>query len=278
MLFLHSHGISTARAVRIYKTYGARAIEVITEDPYRLARDIRGIGFVSADAIAQRVGIDKDSLIRARAGITYTLTKAMDDGHCGLPHDLLLTSCQELLEISIELVEEALAAEFAINSVYKETIDEVNCVFLGGLFHAERAIAKKIVSLTKSPLPWPTIDSAVAIKWVEEQTSVFLSPTQKQAIEVALTSKLLIITGGPGVGKTTLVNSILKILKAKKLNILLAAPTGRAAKRLFECTGMEAKTIHRLLETNPITGKFAKNEDVPLVCDLLMKLQWWMCR
>ncbi len=270
MLFLHTHKISTARAVRIYKTYGARAIAVITEDPYRLARDIRGIGFVSADTIAQQVGIAKTSLLRARAGISYALTKAMDDGHCGLPQDLLLTSCQELLDIPLELVSQALDAELEIKSVIQATIDQVPCIFLGGLFHAEKAIANKLISLTQSPLPWSTIDTAAAIKWVEEKNQVCLSSTQKHAIEIALTSKVMVITGGPGVGKTTLVNSILKILKAKKLTILLAAPTGRAAKRLFECTGMEAKTIHRLLETNPIKGGFAKNEDSPLVCDLLI--------
>jgi exodeoxyribonuclease V alpha subunit len=270
MLFLHSHKISTARAVRIYKTYGARAIEVITLDPYRLARDIRGIGFVSADTIAQQIGIKKNSLLRARAGIAYALTKAMDDGHCGLPHHLLLTSVQELLDIPYELVVQALNLELDCENVVQEVIDQTNCVFLSGLFQAEKAIAKKLMTLTQSPLPWSSIDAGVSIKWVEEQTAVSLSQTQKQAIEIALTSKVLVITGGPGVGKTTLVNSILKILETKKLRIALAAPTGRAAKRLFECTGMEAKTLHRLLETNPIKGGFSKNEDSPLACNLLI--------
>ena len=270
MLFLHSHKISTARAVRIYKTYGARAIEVITLDPYRLARDIRGIGFVSADTIAQQIGIEKNSLLRARAGIAYALTKAMDDGHCGLPHHLLLTSVQELLDIPYELVVQALNLELDCENVVQETIDQTNCVFLSGLFHAEKAIAKKLMTLLQNPLPWSSIDAGVSIKWVEEQTAVSLSQTQKQAIEISLTSKVLVITGGPGVGKTTLVNSILKILDTKKLRIALAAPTGRAAKRLFECTRMEAKTLHRLLETNPIKGGFSKNEDSPLACDLLI--------
>lgn len=270
MLFLHSHKISTARAVRIYKTYGARAIEVITLDPYRLARDIRGIGFVSADTIAQQIGIEKTSLLRARAGIAYALTKAMDDGHCGLPQHLLLSSAQDLLGIPSEIVVEALRLELDCENVIQETIDQTNCIFLSGLFFAERAIAKKLIGFTQTSLPWPPIDTNVALKGIEERTGISLSPTQKQAIEVALTSKVLAITGGPGVGKTTLVNSILKILQTKKLRIALAAPTGRAAKRLFECTGMEAKTLHRLLETNPINGGFSKNEETPLECDLLI--------
>lgn len=270
MLFLHSHKISTARAVRIYKTYGARAVEVITEDPYRLARDIRGIGFISADTIAQQVGIAKDSLIRARAGITYALSKAMDDGHCGLPQELLLTSCQKLLDIPLDLVTQALEAELIECNVEQQSIDQTVCIFLKGLYYAEKSIAEKIITLSKSPLLWPKIDTDAAIQWVEKISNVCLSSTQKQAVELALKSKVVIITGGPGVGKTTLVNSILKILKAKKLNILLAAPTGRAAKRMFECTGIEAKTIHRLLETNPIHGGFARNEESPLDCDLLI--------
>ena len=270
MLFLHSHKISTARAVRIYKTYGAKAIEVITQDPYRLTRDIRGIGFVSADTIAREVGIEKTSMLRARAGISYGLTKSLDDGHCGLPLETLLSLTQELLDIPGELVSQALELELGCENVVKEIIEGTICIFLSGLFHAERSIAKKLKTLTQNSLPWPAINAAIALNWVEEKTGLSLSETQKQAIEVALRSKVLVITGGPGVGKTTLVNSILKILRQKQLTIALAAPTGRAAKRLFECTGMEAKTLHRLLETNPISGGFSKNEDNPLKCDLLI--------
>ena len=221
MLFLHTHKISTARAVRIYKTYGARAIAVITEDPYRLARDIRGIGFVSADTIAQEVGITKTSLLRARAGITYALTKAMDDGHCGLPEELLLSSCRELLDIPLELVKEALIAELALKTVIQETIDQTLCVFLGGLFNAERAIAKKLIALSKGPIPWPAIDTLAALRWVEEKSQVCLSQTQKQAIEVALTSKVMIITGGPGVGKTTLVNLLPRFVQPSSGQVFL---------------------------------------------------------
>jgi len=270
MLFLHSHDISTARAVRIYKTYGPEAITVITENPYRLARDIRGIGFISADKIAEKVGIEKTSMIRIQAGISYALITAMDDGHCGLPKDQLLPLCEELLEVPQELIQQALSLELSSGEVLLEIVEARECIFLSGLAHAERNIADRILKLHKGVLPWSSINASLAIKWVEEKTQLNLSSSQKQAIEKVLFSKVLIITGGPGVGKTTLVNSILKILEAKKLNIALAAPTGRAAKRLSESTGLEAKTLHRLLETNPAEGGFAKNEHYPLSCDLLV--------
>jgi exodeoxyribonuclease V alpha subunit len=270
MLFLHSHEISTARAVRIYKTYGPEAIKIITENPYRLARDIRGIGFISADKIAEKVGIEKTSLIRVQAGISYALTTAMDDGHCGLPRDQLLPLSKELLDVSLELIKQALVLELSSGNVLLETIDQKECVFLSGLAHAETSIVDRILKLQKGSLPWPSINVSSAIRWVEEKTKLALSPSQKQAIDKTLSSKVMIMTGGPGVGKTTLVNSILKILEAKKLDIALAAPTGRAAKRLSESTGLQAKTLHRLLETNPATGGFAKNEDHPLSCDVLV--------
>jgi len=270
MLFLHSHSISTARAVRIYKTYGPEAIKVISENPYRLARDIRGIGFVSADQIAEKMGIEKTSLIRAQAGIAYALTKAMDDGHCGLPTTQLLSRCQELLQVPDALIQEALSLELSSREVVQETIEGKECIFLRGLAHAETSIAERLLTLQKGKLPWPSINASSAITWVEDKTKLSLSPSQKLAIGKALSSKVLIITGGPGVGKTTLVNSILKILEAKKLSIALAAPTGRAAKRLSETTGFEAKTLHRLLETNPAEGGFSKNEHSPLTCDLLV--------
>jgi exodeoxyribonuclease V alpha subunit len=270
MLFLHSHDISTARAVRIYKTYGPEAIKVITENPYRLARDIRGIGFISADKIAEKVGIEKISMVRIQAGISYALTTAMDNGHCGLPKDRLIPLCEELLQVPQELIQQALSLELSSGEVLLEVIDARECIFLSGLSYAERNIADRILKLHKGQLPWSSINTSLAINWVEEKTQLNLSFSQKQAIEKALSSKVLIITGGPGVGKTTLVNSILKILEAKKLNIALAAPTGRAAKRLSESTGLEAKTLHRLLETNPAEGGFAKNEHYPLSCDLLV--------
>jgi exodeoxyribonuclease V alpha subunit len=270
MLFLHSNGVGTSRAVRIYKTYGADAIRLISENPYRLARDIRGIGFRTADQIAAKLGIEKTALIRVRAGISYALAEAMDDGHCGLPAEELIPLTQKLLEVPAELIATALDLELQDGTVIADDLDGRRCVFLAGLFRAEREIAEKLQALAAGRRPWPSIDADKAIPWVEKRTKLALAASQMEAIRVALASKVLVITGGPGVGKTTLVNSLLKILLAKAVAIALCAPTGRAAKRLSESTGLEAKTIHRLLETDPRTGAFRRTEEAPLDCDLLV--------
>jgi exodeoxyribonuclease V alpha subunit len=270
MVFLHSHGVGTARAVRIFKTYGADAVQVMTENPYRLARDIRGIGFKTADAIAMRLGIEKTAMIRVRAGISYALTEAMDEGHCGLPADVLVPSTVELLGVQKELVQTALDLELAERTVVADIVGETACVFLSGLYRAEQVIAERLLRLANGALPWPYIDPQKALPWIEARTGLTLASSQADAIRLALLSKVLVITGGPGVGKTTIVNSILRILAAKNVNLLLCAPTGRAAKRMTEATGFEAKTIHRLLETDPKGGGFKRNADNPLECDLLV--------
>jgi exodeoxyribonuclease V alpha subunit len=270
MLFLHSNGVGTSRAVRIYKTYGANAIRLISENPYRLARDIRGIGFLTADQIAAKLGIEKTALIRVRAGVTFALAEAMDEGHCGLPVDELVPLTGKLLKVPADLVETALSLELQEGSVVADDLDGRRCIFLAGLYHAEREIAEVLNRLARGKPPWPFIDAGKAIPWVEARTKLALAESQKQAVRTALVSKVLVITGGPGVGKTTLVNSILKILTAKHLVIALCAPTGRAAKRLTDSTGIEAKTIHRLLETDPKTGSFRRTAEWPLDCDLLV--------
>ena len=270
MLFLHSNGVGTSRAVRIYKTYGADAIRLISENPYRLARDIRGIGFRTADQIAAKLGIEKTAVIRVRAGVSFALAEATDEGHCGLPADELVPLTQKLLEVPAELIATALDLELEDGTVIADDLDGRRCVFLTGLYRAEREIADKLRALTARKPPWPSIDTDKAIPWVEKRTKLQLAGSQKEAIRIALGSKVMVITGGPGVGKTTLVNSLLKILLAKTVAIALCAPTGRAAKRLSESTGIEAKTIHRLLETDPRTRAFRRNEETPLECDLLV--------
>ena len=270
MVFLHSHGVGTARSVRIYKTYGADSLQVMTENPYLLARDIRGIGFKTADAIAIRLGIEKTAMIRIRAGISYALTEAMDDGHCGLPTDKLTPLAVELLEAPGELIQTALELELRDGAVVADTVSETPCIFLAGLYHAEKAIAERIRRLANGALPWPFIDPVKALPWIEQKTGLSLAESQVEAIRLALLSKVLVITGGPGVGKTTIVNAILRVLSAKDVKLILCAPTGRAAKRMAEATGFEAKTIHRLLEIEPKTGGFKRNADNTLECDLLV--------
>jgi exodeoxyribonuclease V alpha subunit len=270
MLFLHSNGVGTSRAVRIYKTYGADAIRLISENPYRLARDIRGIGFRTADQIAAKLGIEKTALIRVRAGISFALAEAMDEGHCGLPTEELVPLTQKLLEVPADLIATALDLELQDGTVVADDLDGRSCVFLAGLYRAEREIAERLRALAVSNPPWPRIDADKATPWVEKRTKLTLAESQKEAIRIALGAKVLVITGGPGVGKTTLVNSLLKILLAKAVVIVLCAPTGRAAKRLSESTGLEAKTIHRLLETDPRTGSFRRNEEDCLDCDMLV--------
>ena len=271
MVFLHSHGVGTARAVRIFKTYGSDAIQVMTENPYRLARDIRGIGFKTADAIAMKLGIEKIAMVRVRAGISYALTEAMDEGHCGLPTEVLTPLAEKLLEVPQELIRTALDLELQEGTVVADRVGETPCVFLSGLYRAERTIAERLIRLANGKLPWPWIDPDKALPWVEQHIGLALAESQVAAIRLALTTKVLVMTGGPGVGKTTIVKAILRILAAKKgTNILLCAPTGRAAKRMTEATGFEAKTIHRLLEVDPKGGGFKHGDDNPLDCDLLV--------
>jgi len=270
MVFLHEHGVGTARAVRIFKTYGTDAVQVMSENPYQLARDIRGIGFRTADLIAEKLGIEKTAMIRVRAGISYALTEAMGNGHCGLPREELIPLAIKLLEVSDELIQTAIELEMSDGTVTADTVGDTACVFLSGLYHAEKGIADRFRALNSGVLPWPDIDADKALPWIEKKTGLTLAQSQVEAIRHALCSKVMVITGGPGVGKTTIVNSILQILAAKAVTLLLCAPTGRAAKRMKEATGMEAKTIHRLLEIDPKTFGFKRNEENPLECDLLV--------
>ncbi|KQP94358.1 recombinase RecD [Methylobacterium sp. Leaf113] len=270
MIFLHAHGVGTARAVRIFKTYGQDSIKVMTEDPYRLARDIRGIGFRTADAIAMKLGLEKEAPQRLRAGVSFALQTAMDEGHCGLPTVRLAVLAQKLLEVAPDLIRIAIALELRGEDVVADTVDGETCIFLMGLHSSERIIAERLIDRASGRPPWPEIDLDKARPWVEGKTGKALSPSQIEAVRLMLGSKLSVITGGPGVGKTSTLDSVLRILRAKGTQVLLAAPTGRAAKRMTEQTGLEAKTIHRLLEIDPKHGGFSRNEENPLDCDLLV--------
>jgi len=270
MVFLQSHGVGTARAVRIFKTYGDAAVEKVRGNPYRLALDIHGIGFRTADSIARNLGIPQDSLIRAQAGVRHVLQEIAGEGHCAAYRDTLVESAVRLLEIPAPVIEQAIAAELAEENLVEEDIEGVPALLLTPLQRAERGIALSVARLQQAAPAWGPIDSNAAIPWVERQTGLDLSGSQRDAVAAAVNGKVTVITGGPGVGKTTVVNSILCILRAKGVSVLLCAPTGRAAKRLSESTGAEARTIHRLLEFDPQVMGFKRDQYSPLQADLVV--------
>ena len=270
MIFLHAHGVGTARAVRIFKTYGYESIQVMTEDPYRLAKDVRGIGFKTADAIAAKLGMEKTAPQRIRAGISFALQTATDEGHCALPVEALTRLAEQLLEVEAALIRAAIVDELSKGEVVSDTIGDETCLFLKGLHLSEQAIASRLAERASGPPPWPEIDLDKAVPWVESRTGKTLAASQREALKLVLGAKVAVVTGGPGVGKTTLLDTILRLLVAKGVKVLLTAPTGRAAKRMTEQTGLEAKTIHRLLEIDPKHGGFSRNEENPLDCDLLV--------
>ena len=272
MVFLQSHGVSTHYAIKIYKAYGSQATQIVRENPYRLATDIYGIGFKSADKIASAMGISPTAPQRIEAGSLYLLGQGADRGHLYLPRPRLVEEARELLGAPADLVEKAVAALAETEQVVLEPLatPEEQAVFLKSLHAAESGAAARVRALLiQPPLPLE-IDLDRALDWFEKTERIALAREQRQAIRSGLTRKVLVITGGPGTGKTTLVRGIVKILEKKRQKVLLAAPTGRAAKRLSEATGGEATTLHRLLEWNARTRQFDRNREHPLSCDLLI--------
>lgn len=271
MVFLHSHEVSTSRAFRIYKKYGDDAIEQVKGNPYQLAKDIWGIGFKTADTIAESLGIGTHSDIRARAGIEHVLFELTNDGHCAYPTTKLIKQAVKMLDIPEDIIKSNI--DYLVEEerlVRDEELKGEELLYLVAYYKTEQELAKILVELKDGKHPCPEVDTPKAIEWVENKVGLKLAESQKRAIEMAVKSKVLVITGGPGVGKTTLVNSILQIFKTEKLNTVLCAPTGRAAKRLSETTGMEAKTIHRLLEFDPATFSFKHNAEYPLKGDVFV--------
>jgi exodeoxyribonuclease V alpha subunit len=282
MVFLQSHGVSTSYAIKIYKSYGSAAVRWVRDNPYRLAVDIHGIGFASADRIASSLGISRLAPQRLQAGALHVLGEAADRGHLYLPRTRLVEEADRLLQAGPALVEEAVAALAAAGQVEVEPLGGDGggaagageagewAVYLKPLHAAEAGVAARVRALlAQAPLPLE-IDLERALQWFERGERLTLARGQRQAIRAGLTGKLLVITGGPGTGKTTLVRGLVKILTRKGQRLLLAAPTGRAAKRLSEATGGEASTIHRLLEFNPKSRAFDRNRERPLACDLLI--------
>ncbi len=278
MLFLQSHGVSSGYATKIFKHYGRAAIATVQENPYRLAMDIFGIGFLTADRIAEKLGITPDSPLRLAAGAIYTLHQLADEGHVYYPYEPLIERCREILSVDRDGIVSALA-ELALDR--RITIEDLatdiddlrenqKAVYLAKYHRCEVGIANRLKILLQVPKSVAPADPDGAIDWIDRQLDLRLAPAQVESVRSALTHKVLVITGGPGTGKTTIIHAILKIFSAADVRIQLAAPTGRAAKRMSEATGHEAKTIHRLLEFSPASGAFGKNFDHPLPADLLI--------
>jgi exodeoxyribonuclease V alpha subunit len=273
MIFLQGHGVSAAYSAKIYKQYGDQSIETVRENPYRLAHDIYGVGFITADKIAQNLGIDRNSLIRARAGLIYVLNRLTEEGHVYYPESQLIHKAKEILSVDEEIIILAVKELSKEKELFLEDLDpdgNLKAVYLAPFHVAETGVAQMLMNLKESPSNIRPIHPEKAIEWVQQKLNIELARRQEEAILLAATSKVLIITGGPGTGKTTLITAILRIFQQLKLRILLAAPTGRAAKRMNEATGWEAKTIHRLLEYSPHRGGFKKDQDDPLEADVVI--------
>ena len=273
MVFLQGHGVSSTYAVKIYKRYGDQAVKVVRENPYRLAEDISGIGFKTADKIARTLGIDADSQVRAEAGLLYMLSQCVDEGHVYYPEHLLIEMTAKELGVGPEVLAPALEAlEKRGMVVFEEGPEDGTgrAVYLTPLHVAEVNLAKGIRELLAADGVQFVRDADMAIEWAQRETGIELAEQQKEAVRQAVTSKAVIITGGPGTGKTTVVNSIIRVLEAKKARVLLTSPTGRAAKRLSEATGRDARTVHRLLEFSPAEGGFKRDRANPLDADAVV--------
>jgi exodeoxyribonuclease V alpha subunit len=284
MVFLQGMGVSTSLGVRIYKTYRDEAIEVVRREPYRLAADVWGIGFKTADTIAQRLGIPHDSPQRVKAGLQFALSQATEDGHCYLPETELVAAATELLGVDTELAGRCLEELVAEEGVVAEPLPTAavspglpegtgRAIWLVPFHRAERALAGGLLRLLEDPADrlasFQAVDWPVALDWLRQSTGVTLAPEQEAAVRLALTQRVAVLTGGPGCGKSYTVHAIVTLAHAKRAKILLAAPTGRAAKRLSELAGLEAATLHRLLQLRP-GGDAAFDRDHPLDADLVV--------
>jgi exodeoxyribonuclease V alpha subunit len=267
MLFLQTHGVSTTYAYKIFKRYGNKSAHVVRENPYVLATDIRGIGFRSADRIAGSIGIDMRSPLRANAGILHVLDTAQSEGHVYYPLTTLLQKARELLGIDNHTLEKCVKNLAAEGTIVIESEDRV---YLAAMAARENTVARNIRELMVAARFLPGIKIDVAIQWVQQQQGLTLSEAQCQALHAVIEYKVLIVTGGPGTGKTTLLKSLIEILERKRLRVLLCAPTGRAAKRLAEATGREARTVHRLLEYSPSEGGFQRGPSHPLEAEAVV--------
>jgi len=266
MLFLQTHGVTPAYAFKIFKKYGTAAIDVVSTNPYVLATDIRGVGFKSADKIAGSLGIDMKSPLRAQAGILHVLDTVQSEGHVYYPRDALIDKARELLSIDVNTLDGALGQLRQARFIEIEG----DRVYPARMAYLENQVAERLQHLLTSSRFIPPINVDAAMRWVEQRSAIDLSAAQKEALRAAIDHKVLIITGGPGTGKTTVLRALNDILEAKKLRVLMAAPTGRAAKRLAEATGRDARTVHRLLEYSPSEGGFLRSAERPLDAEFVI--------
>lgn len=276
MIFLQSHGVGSGFAAKIFKQYGKESIDIVKTNPYRLASDIFGIGFLTADRIAEKLGFDKDSELRVEAGILYVLHQLADEGHVFYPSEQLIDKCRDVLAVQRESLTRALESVALTKRIIMEELnlkgaqEESKAVYLAKFYVSETGIARCLKRLISAKKALGRIEEEKAIAWVQNKLSIKLAERQVEAVRQAMHHKVMVITGGPGTGKTTIIRSVVTISRTLGAKIMLAAPTGRAAKRMSETTGYEAKTIHRMLEFSPKNGAFQKKFESPLDCDLLI--------
>lgn len=274
MIFLQGHGVSPAYAQKIYRIYGDKAIEIVQKNPYRLARDVFGIGFKIADAIASKLGILEDAVCRIDAGIEYVLRTLSEEGHVCYPEIDFLPIAETMLKVPLALIQQQVNALHVAEQIERFPLivegEKKPFLWFKPLFIAETGIAQELERIKKSPCILRSVDTQKALFWAQEKLSLKLADAQADAVAKSLIGKLLIITGGPGTGKSTITKAILKIGEQLTTKICLAAPTGRAAKRMTEITGKKAQTIHALLEVDFKSGGFKRKRDNPLECDLLI--------
>jgi len=278
MIFLQSHGVSSGYATKIFKRYGSRSIAVVKQNPYRLATDIFNIGFKTADRIAQQLGFPPDSELRVAAGILYVLDLLSGEGHVYAPREHLVAECRKVLNIDRETVHKALDKLTTDRRIVVEDIGRntgsagqtESAVYLTPFFVCETGLAERLKFLRTAPKRLRPVRVEDALTWVQKRLAIGLAEKQVSAVRAALTEKVLVITGGPGTGKTTIINAVLQIFTRLGVRVLMAAPTGRAAKRMSEACGHAARTVHRLLEFSLAEGGFQRDENNPLRCDLLV--------